>query len=334
MDSRHEQQGSSSSLIAGIDIGGTKCAVTLGIQTGDKMEILSREMFDTRDAEPEEMLDCLCRSARHQMRSRGLDSELLNAVGISCGGPLDVKKGLILSPPNLPGWDRIPAVDLIQRHLGVQTSIQNDANACALAEWKFGAGRGYSHLIFLTFGTGLGAGMVLSGRLHSGANDMAGEIGHVRLTAEGPIGYGKRGSAEGYCSGNGIRQLALSELEHPTASVRSSCLYRLADKPEKVTAKSVADLADAGDALCCDIYRRSGEMLGHTLAILIDIINPEIIVIGSIFSRSRHLLWDAAKEVIEREALPMSAHACRVVASELGDRVGDYAALSVALGEC
>ena len=128
----------------------------------------------------------------------------ISAIGISCGGPLNSKKGVILSPPNLPGWDNIEIVNIIKDRLDVPAKLQNDANACALAEWKYGAGRGSNNMIFLTFGTGFGAGLILDGRLYNGVNCMSGEIGHVRLTEYGPVGYGKAGSCEGYCSGGGI----------------------------------------------------------------------------------------------------------------------------------
>src|SRR5690606_15592063 len=132
----------------------------------------------------------------------------LAAIGISCGGPLDSRRGVILSPPNLPGWDRIPVVEVFQQAFKVPVALQNDANAGALAEWLWGAGRGSHNMIFLTFGTGMGAGLILNGQLYSGTNDLAGEVGHIRLAPDGPVGYGKAGSFEGFCSGGGIKQLA------------------------------------------------------------------------------------------------------------------------------
>ena len=113
-----------------------------------------------------------------------------------------------MCPPNLPDWDNVPLVEMTEKRLGIKTILQNDANACAVAEWKFGAGRGTRNMVFLTFGTGMGAGLILDGRLYSGTNDMAGEVGHIRLAPKGPLGYGKKGSFEGFCSGGGIADLA------------------------------------------------------------------------------------------------------------------------------
>ena len=132
----------------------------------------------------------------------------LDGIGVSCGGPLNSETGVILSPPHLPGWDRVPIVEWLTREFQVRARLQNDANAGALAEWRYGSGRGLRNVIFCTFGTGFGAGLVLNGRLYTGTNDMAGEVGHVRLRSDGPVGYGKRGSVDGCCSGSGIAQLA------------------------------------------------------------------------------------------------------------------------------
>ena len=181
--------------------------------------------------------------------------------------PLDTRRGVIQAPPNLPLWDEVPICALLSERYGCPAYLQNDANACAIAEWRFGAGRGTRNMVFLTFGTGLGAGLILDGRLYEGANGMAGEAGHLRLAADGPEGYGKRGSFEGFCSGG----------------------------------------------------------------VLIDLFNPERIVIGSIFARAEALFRPGMEAVIAREALAQSAAVCRVVPAQLGDSIGDVAALTIAI---
>jgi glucokinase len=252
----------------------------------------------------------------------------VESIGISCGGPLDSGKGSILSPPNLPGWDNVPIVDIFERKFGIRTKLQNDANACALAEWKFGAARGYKNIIFLTFGTGMGAGLILDGKLYAGTNDMAGEIGHIRLTEHGPVGYGKSGSFEGYCSGGGIVQIARAMIAE---RIRSGMKPSLTEKDGIITAKSIADDAESGNMLAKEIYMESGKYLGMGISMLMDILNPEIIVIGSIFSRSQKLLWPCANEAIERESLALSRKVCKVVPAMLGERLGDVAALATAI---
>ena len=169
----------------GIDIGGTESAVVLG---DGQAGIRDRIQFPTHPDQGAEtaIANYIAASKTLSTRNR-LVFEEITALGISCGGPLDSKQGRILSPPNLPGWNRVPIVARIQEATGISTYLQNDANAGALAEWRFGAGKGCRHMIFITCGTGFGAGLILNGQLYTGAVDMAGEIGHLRLSEEGPV---------------------------------------------------------------------------------------------------------------------------------------------------
>ncbi|MDR1675081.1 MAG: ROK family protein, partial [Tannerella sp.] len=191
--------------VLGIDIGGTKIAVIYAKEK-DGIELVDKVTFPT--AQVDDTIDGIFSRLRELMYRHSLNEENTHAIGISCGGPLSSERGRVMSPPNLPGWDDIPIVDLVKERFHIPCALQNDANACALAEWKFGAGRGTKNMVFLTFGTGMGAGLILNGQLYSGANDNAGEVGHVRLAPFGPVGYGKAGSFEGFASGGGIAQLA------------------------------------------------------------------------------------------------------------------------------
>lgn len=319
-------------VYAGVDIGGTKCAVVLGRARDGQVEILHKEKFPTRAADPSGMLEELRDSLARQIAAAGLRPEELGGIGISCGGPLNSRTGRILSPPNLPLWADVPAADYFEEAFRVPARLQNDANACAMAEWKFGAGKGAENMVFLTFGTGFGAGLILDSRLYCGACDMAGEVGHVRIAEDGPLGYGKRGSLEGFCSGGGIARLGRARMEEELAAGRRPALFdACGGDPERVTAKLIAELADGGDPLCRAIYRLSGEKLGRGLSLLADILNPDVIVIGSIFARSQHLLWEACDEVMRRECLALTYQSCRVLPSALGDAVGDVAALSIVM---
>lgn len=317
--------------LLGIDIGGTKCAVALGGKSsGGELRVLNKISFKTPANAPQETIEHLAAACREQAEQEGVWLEDVAAVGISCGGPLDAQNGLILSPPNLIGWDAIPVVKLLRENLGLNIYLQNDANACALAEWQYGAGKGLTNLVFLTFGTGMGAGLILNGQLYSGTNDMAGEVGHIRLEPYGPVGYGKAGSFEAFCSGGGIAQLAgilaLEKLQMGEKVAFCSCREDLG----QIDARVVGEFAERGDPLALEVYRLSGHYLGKGLAVLIDILNPQGIIIGSIFNRRMDLLWRAASEVIEREALRRSRSVCKVMPSSLGESIGDYAALAVA----
>lgn len=298
--------------VFGIDIGGTKTAVILANKAG---VFLGRESFATGDdAGTYGVISHVIEIMEHQLKQNTLNRSDIAAVGISCGGPLDEKTGVIQSPPNLPGWDEIPITRILEHHFGVPVFLQNDANACALAEWRFGAGHGTSNMVFLTFGTGLGAGMILDGRLYSGTNGMAGEVGHWRLAPDGPVGYGKVGSFEGFCSGGGLAQLGQKILGEPD-----------------ITARDLAERAYSGDEKAREVFRICARYLGIGLSLLIDVLNPERIVIGSIYERCEDLLRSGAMDIIEQEALGQSRAVCQIVPAALGDQIGDYAAISIAL---
>ena len=313
-------------MLLGFDIGGTKCAVITARWENGQIELLKKEKIDTDlSVAPEEMVDRLITLAD------GIVEEKPEAIGISCGGPLDSSRGIILGPPNLPGWDHVEIVDRIQKHFGAPAHLQNDANACAVAEWKFGAGMGCENMVFLTFGTGLGAGLILNGKLYSGTNDNAGECGHIRLDRFGPVGYGKAGSFEGFCSGGGLAQLGYTLALEQIQQGKAPAYFQNGMSAKDITAKSIADAARQGDETALRVYEICGEYLGKGLSVLIDILNPQRIVIGSVFARSGDLLRPAMERVIAKETLPLSASCCQVVPAQLGEQIGDYAAIATAL---
>lgn len=300
--------------IIGVDIGGTKCALSVPVEDGRVREVVRFATTDVRGT-----------LERIYAEIAKLGPARETVFGVSCGGPLDAKRGLILSPPNLPGWDRIAICEELTKRFGGRAFLMNDANACAVAEWQFGAGRGCQSMMFLTMGTGMGAGLILDGRLYEGVTGNAGEVGHMRMAPDGPVGYGKPGSFEGFCSGGGIAQIARKRVrEYPDGSI----LKPLSE--EEITAKAVGAAAEAGDVLALEIWREVGTRLGEALALFIDVLNPERIVIGSIFARCEKFLAPAMREVITREALPDSARDCAVVPAQLGDEIGSYGAVAVA----
>lgn len=314
--------------LLGIDIGGTKCAIVYGKRIGSDLQIVDKTKIETTTVE--ETIRNIMSEAKRMMARFNLTAQTVRAVGISCGGPLDSKSGTVMSPPNLPGWDNIPIVKIIEEELGVRAGLQNDANACALAEWKFGAGRGTQNMIFLTCGTGLGAGIILNGSLYSGTNDNAGEVGHIRLTDDGPIGYGKEGSFEGYASGGGIAQLARSLAAEEIKKGGHVSWCASLDDMENINAKLIAEAAGAGDKLALKVYETSATYLGKGLAMLIDILNPELIAIGSIYARNKDMMEPYVLDQVSKEALEGARDVCKIVPAALGENIGDYAALSIA----
>ncbi len=305
-------------MYIGVDIGGTKCAV---VKSDDNGKITEKVSFETRS----------CNETIEEFKKIIKNMGDAKAIGISCGGPLDSKRGVILSPPNLLGWDEVPIALIFEKSFGIRTFLENDANACALAEWKFGAGKGCDNMVFLTFGTGLGAGLILNGQIYRGASDMAGELGHIRLSETGPVGYGKSGSFEGFCSGGGIAQLG---------KIKAMEKFQMGKKPsycsdineiDSITAKKIAKCANEGCEDAIEIFDMSARKLGMGLSFVIDILNPEKIVVGSIFERCEGLFRKGMEEILQRECLSHSLCCCTVTKAMLGDEIGDYAAISVAI---
>lgn len=300
--------------ILGVDIGGTKTGLIAGDSCGT---ICSRIEFATEPS----------RGYSHWLQSLSVNYATLRAslpdwhpaaAGISVGGPADWDSGVLLGPPNLPDWTNIPLRDDVAGAVGLSARWEHDGRAGALAEYRFGAGRGCRNMVFLTFGTGIGAGIILDGRVVRGANGSAGEIGHVRLRRDsGPEAYGKQGSVEAYASGVGIARLA-------------SHLY-----PQRwgvnVSAKDIIEADEKSIPEAREVLIRSAEELGHTMAILVDLLNPECIVLGSLSRRVPGYYLETAKKVLEKEALPANAQACRVLPNALEDRLQDVASLVAAL---
>lgn len=308
-------------MFLGVDLGGTKTAVCIGTQAG---EILQKIKFPTQD--PEQTLARIISEGKVLIG----DKPLLG-IGVSCGSPQDSAKGIIQAPPNLPQWKDVPITQILSTAFGAKAWLANDANACALAEWKYGAGRGVQNMLFLTFGTGLGAGVILDGKLYEGVVGMAGEVGHIRLAEDGPLGYGKHGSFEGFCSGGGIALLGQKKAETALISGEPFDFCQTQSQINTLSTKQIADAAMKGDPNAKEIFEESGRRLGQGLAVLVDCFNPERIVIGSVFARAEALLRPAMEQVLQAEALSENLRACRIVPAQLGESIGDVAALSVAV---
>lgn len=315
---------------AAVDIGGTKTAVVL---SSELPVLLSRVEFPTLPAKgPAYAIDLIQKSIHESLTSCGAEPESLAAIGVSCGGPLDRVSGVIQAPPNLSTWDDVPLKEILEKEFSVPCNLENDANAGAVAEHRYGAGRGTRNMIFLTMGTGLGAGIIIEGRLYRGASEMGGEVGHVRLTRSGPIGYNKAGSAEGWASGGGMVQVASRVLTASEKHGRISSLANIAANGEALTARDIANAAQQGDAVAQRIIRMTGTRLGEVLSILVDLFNPERIVIGGLAMRLGESLLGPARKVVKREGLARAVAACQILPAELGEQIGDVAALCVAQG--
>jgi len=266
---------------------------------------------------------------------KGLDHSQIAGIGVACGSPMDAERGVILGPPNLQSWNPVPIVEILEREFGLYTRLENDANAGALAEWLFGAGRGRRHVVYLTMGTGIGGGLVLDGRLYRGANGNAGEIGHMRVVDRGgPLcGCGKHGCLEAFCSGPSIARRAREALAaapgEPGAALRTTVGADL----DRLTAEHLFAAARAGDPLALQLVDETAHYMGIALANVIQAFNPEVIVLGTIATAQGDFFLDRVRRVVREETWPLMSEIVEIAPSPLGSRVGDYGAISVLLQE-
>jgi glucokinase len=307
--------------LIGLDIGGTKTASVEGDAAG---RILQRAEISTEAERPfAATFPTLAATVREQLAVAAAAGRHIVALSVSIGGPLQIREGILIDPPHLPGWHGVHLkARLAAEFPELPVFVEHDGNAGALAEFHFGAGRsraGLRHLIFLTFGTGLGAGLIIDGRVLHGASDTAGEVGHWRLSETGPEGFGKAGSWEGYAAGAGLVKLA---------ALRFPARWPAATPIKDLVA---AMLADDPDALA--VAAEAGERMGQGIALLVDALNPEMIVLGSLGVVLGERVLGPARRVVQREALPQAAAACALVPAALGTRIGDVAALMAALSD-
>jgi glucokinase len=307
--------------IIGLDIGGTKTACVEGAFDAtilQRIEMPTNALLPFRLTFPE-----ITSRVQSLMVSANGAGRRIDAISVSIGGPLKIGEGILIDPPHLPGWHHVP----LKRHLeqsfpGVPIHIEHDGNAGALAEFHFGVGKtrpNLQQLIFLTFGTGIGAGFIVNGSILRGATDTAGEIGHWRLAEDGPLAFGKRGCWESFASGAGLIHLAAQ-------------MY-----PARWSAKTpIRELVETilhDDPQAIEVAARAGRWMGRGLSLLIDALNPQVIVFGSLGVVLGERILATARKVIEEEALPQAAAACELIPSVLGNSIGDIAALMAAITE-
>ena len=313
--------------LLGIDIGGTKIGLCIGTADG---RVLASESIATDHAHAPEVILRACRERLLAMLARvvGADAAPV-AVGASCPGPLDYPGGAFLDPPNMPRWHGFAIRDWLAANFACPTAFMNDANATALAEWKWGAARGVQTAIYLTMSTGMGAGLSINGNLYEGPLGLAGEIGRIRLRDDGPVGFAKRGSAEGFLSGPGMCQLAEQEALICIQRAEPSRLRAIVESGRTIGAQDLCAAAASGDSAALRVTDRLATELGRLCTILTDILNPDVIVLGTIGSAHPDLFIPGAMRHMLDEGVAAAAKHVRLVPSGLEHR-GDQSALAIA----
>ncbi|GHF53444.1 glucokinase [Deinococcus metalli] len=306
-----------------LDVGGTKLAAGLVTPHG---ELLASRREPTRlQAGPEGVLRQLVALGRDLLAGH---AGPVSRVGVGCGGPLDRERGIIQNPPNLPGWHDVPLKDWLEDALDLPVDVDNDANAAALAEWRFGSGRGCEHLVYLTLSTGIGGGVILNGQLYTGRAGNAGELGHLQVEYLGePCTCGGRGCLERYASGTGIGRRAREwARRHP-----DSLLAQLDGGPEHITAHTVRRALEDGDPLTAAFWDDTLDYLAAGVAGIIHAFDPQRVVIGGGVANFGDLLFPPLRAKVAARTYPALWQGMSLRRAELADHVGIYGAAAVAL---
>ncbi len=308
-----------SRVVIGVDLGGTNLRTAIVDPEG---KILDRRKEATYAAEGWKNVVARLSENIKRVRDGALKKGFeVSAIGVGAPGVIQGDTGIVVKSPNFPDWNKLPLKDLLEKEFRVPVHIENDANAAALGEQWRGAAGGIRSMIFLTLGTGVGGGIILDNRIWQGADGMAGEIGHMTLVPEGrPCTCGNTGCLEMYASARGIVQSYREEL---SASVGS-------DSGQVITSQQVYDAAKAGNETAVRIMNRMGRMLGIGIASLINIFNPERIVIGGGVMDAWPLFIQATREEIRKRAFEIPANRTEIVQSQLGDDAGIIGAAAVA----
>lgn len=313
--------------VLGIDIGGTKLAAGLVTLEG---ELVAQDRAPTLAQEgPSPVIGRMVDLCRRVLAQSGVDRREVLAGGVGCGGPLDPVAGVIMEPPNLPGWVDVPLVQRLEDALSMPAYLDNDANAAALGEHRFGAGRGVANMVYLTISTGVGGGVIMGGRLYQGQNGNAGEIGHMSLVYNGRLcNCGSRGCLEAYASGTSIAARA----REAVLAGNGSLLVALAGgSPEAITGETVEEAVRAGDPVARQVWEETMEILGAGVANVINIFNPERVVLGGGITNVGDLLFEPVRRIALSRAMKPLSRVVQIVPAQLGGQVGVLGAAAVAL---
>lgn len=315
------------SPVLAVDIGGTKIMTAV---FSDEGRMLAKDVYPTQaDEGHRAVIERLFSAIDGLLNENDVVPSQLGGIGIAAAGIIDSGRGLITVAPNLPGWHDVPLKRIVAEKYRVNTFLINDACGAALGEHRFGAGRGVSNLVLLTLGTGIGGGIIINGELYEGASGSAGEIGHMIIDVNGPeCGCGNRGCLEALASGKAVSRDAINRIKKGD---ESSLVSMVGGKIEGITAEQVGAAARSGDPLALDVLSRAASYLGMGLVNLVNIFNPEMIILGGGMAKLGALFLDPVKRVVAEAAFPVSAQAVSIVTAQLGNEAGIYGAAAYVL---
>ncbi len=301
--------------VLAIDIGGTKIIAAI---ISDEGQVMAKEYCPTlADEGPQAVLDRIFSTLDHLLGSRNMAPSQLHSISIAAAGAIDFGKGIVTLSPNLPGWRDIPLRDIIKERYGINTFLLNDASAAVLGEHRFGAGRGLNNIIYITVSTGIGSGILINGELYLGASGGAGEVGHTTIDVNGPkCSCGNTGCLETLASGTAVAREAIRRIK---AGEKSSLTEIAGGKVEDITGEEVSIAAQGGDSIASEVILQAATYLGIGLLNLVNIFNPEMIIVGGGMSNMGDLLLNPARQVVKERAFQLLAEAVRIVVAELGN---------------
>lgn len=311
--------------VLAFDLGGTKIAFGVVSEDG---HILKSGRIETHASQgPEQAIQRAIEAAKNLLAELNLKPSDLIGIGIASPGPLDIKRGCVDGSPNLPGWTGYPIESTLSKAFGLPARIDNDANAAALGEYLFGAGKGKRNLIYVTISTGIGGGAIIDGKLMRGANGNAAELGHLTLDIKGPAcPCGGNGCFEVMASGTAIARRTREALAKGTASQ----ILTLAGSADAITAHHVLQALAQKDALAIKIWDETTEYLGRGLAVIINTFNPEMIVVGGGVTAAGDTLFVPMRTKALKYAFPRLAAVCSIIPAGLGADVGVVGAAACA----
>lgn len=303
----------------GIDVGGTKIAAGLVNPNG---EILHRFTHRAHaEQEPAVVIDAIEAAYRAVVRHSGVKPERIRGVGLGFPGNTNGPAGVVLVCSNLPAWNHIPLRDIVAQRIGRPVILDNDTNLCAVGEHRYGAGRGAKNMVYVTFSTGYGIGIIINNRLYVGHTGTAGELGHVVITVDDgpPCTCGKNGCVMAYASGIGLSRMAYQAID---SGADTSLREVAAPDRRRISGEQIAAAAQQGDAVAANILRTAAEYGGVGLSMVVQILNPERIVLGGGLTRIGASLWEAMQAAMRRHTQPELWDSVQVVPWQLGDDIG------------
>jgi glucokinase len=307
--------------VVAVDIGGTKIMTAA---FSDDSQMLASDVCPTLASEGvDPVIERLFSAIENILNQDITEISRPAAIGIACAGGIDTGRGVVVTPsPNMPGWVDIPLADIIQKRFGVSTFLVNDASAAALGEHRYGVGRGVNNLVLFTLGTGIGGGIIADGRLYLGAVGGAGEIGHMTVDASGPkCGCGNTGCLEMLASGTAIASDAIGRIQQGEKSILSEMV---GGKIENITAEIIGKASRNGDKLSRDVIARAAFYLGIGMVNMVNIFNPEMIVIGGGMAELGEMIIEPGRRMVAERAFSISSRAVRIVTAQLGNEAGVY----------